>query len=104
MPRRERRRYLALEVQSEQSFDERTVMDAVEASVQRLFGEYGASKANLRLIKGVPQKCQLVIRCSHKALEEVKAAIASTIEVNGKAAALHVVGVSGTLRALYKKT
>ncbi len=104
MPRRERRRYLALEVQSEQPLNERTVMDAVEASVQRLFGEYGASQANLKLIKYIPQKSQLVIRCSHKALEKVRAAIASTLEINKKTAAIHVVGVSGTLKALSKKT
>jgi len=79
-------------------------MDAVEASVHRLFGEYGASQANLKLIKYIPQKRQLVIRCSHKALEKVRAAITSTIEINEKTAAIHVVGVSGTLKALSKKT
>ena len=104
MPRRERRRYLALEVQSEQPLNAGTVMGAVEASVHRLFGEYGASQANLKLMKNIPQKSQLVIRCNHRALEKVRAAIASTIEVNGKTAAIHVVGVSGTLEALSKKT
>jgi ribonuclease P/MRP protein subunit POP5 len=79
-------------------------MNAVEASVQRLFGEYGASQANLKLIKFIPQKSQLVVRCSHKVLEHVRAAIASIIEINEKTAAIHVVGVSGTLKALYKKT
>jgi RNase P/RNase MRP subunit POP5 len=104
VPRRERRRYLALKVQSGESFNGRTVMDAVEASVQRLFGEYGASQANLRLIEYVLQDNQLVIRCSHKALEKVRAAVTSTIGINGKTVAIHVVGVSGTLKALSKKT
>jgi ribonuclease P/MRP protein subunit POP5 len=104
LPKRERRRYLALKVQSEEHSDGRTVMDAVDTSVKRLFGEYGASQANLRLIEYIPQNNQLVIRCSHKALEKVRAAITSTIEINGKTAAIHVVGVSGTLKALSKKT
>ena len=103
MPRRERRRYLALKVEGEEPLNGRTVMDAVEASVLRLFGEYGASQANLKMIEYIPQKSQLVVRCSHKALEKVRAAIASTIEINGKTAAIHVVGVSGTLKALSKK-
>jgi ribonuclease P/MRP protein subunit POP5 len=103
VPRRERRRYLALKIQSDQSFDARTVMDAVHASVHRLFGEYGASQANLKLIDYNPQTEHLVIRCSHKALEQVRAAIASTVEIDGKAAAVHVLGVSGTLKALSKK-
>jgi ribonuclease P/MRP protein subunit POP5 len=103
VPRRERRRYLALKVQSEEKFDGRAVMDAVEASIERLFGEYGASQANLRLIEYFPQDNLLMLRCSHKALEKVRAAIASTTKINGKVAALHVVGVSGTIKALSKK-
>lgn len=104
MPRRERRRYLALEVQGEEPLNEKTVMEAVEASIQQLFGEYGASQANLKLIEYIPQNNQLVIRCSHRALEKVRAAIASTTKINEKTAAIHVVGVSGTLKALSKKT
>jgi len=46
--KREKKRYLALEVVSEQPLNEQTVLDAVQASVHRLFGEYGASKANLK--------------------------------------------------------
>ena len=105
MIKREKRRYLALEVVNEQQpFDERTVLDAVKASIRRLFGEYGASKAEIRLIKGIPEKRRLIIRCSHLMLEKVRASVASTVEVDGKAAAVHVVGVSGTLKALAKKT
>ncbi len=94
---------MALKVQSEQSLDAKAVMGAVHASVHRLFGEYGASQANLKLIDYNPQNAHLVIRCSHKTLEQVRAAIASTIEIDGKAAAVHVLGVSGTLKALSKK-
>jgi len=102
--KREKRRYLALEVVSEQPLNEQIVLDAIQSSVHRLFGEYGTSQANIKLIKYLPEKRQLVIRCSHMMLERVRAAIASTIEVNGKTAAIHVVGVSGTLKALSKKT
>ena len=104
MIKREKRRYLALEVVSEQPLNEQIVLDAVQASVHRLFGEYGASKANLKLTKNLPEKRQFVIRCSHKALEQVRAAIASTTTINGKTGAIHVLGVSGTLKALSKKT
>lgn len=100
---RERRRYLALKIQSEEPFNGRRIMNAVEASIQRLFGEYGASQANLRLIETGSQNNQLVIRCSHTTLENVRAAVTSTIEINGKTVAIHVVGVSGTLKALFKK-
>jgi ribonuclease P/MRP protein subunit POP5 len=95
---------LALKVQCEELFSGRTIKDAIEASVRRLFGEYGASQANLRLIEYFPQNNQLMIRCNHKALEKVRAAITSTIKINEKTAAIHVVGVSGTIKALLKKT
>jgi ribonuclease P/MRP protein subunit POP5 len=102
--KREKRRYLALEAVSEQPLDEQIVLDAVQASVHRLFGEYGASKANLKLIKNIPEKRQTVVCCSHKALEQVRAAIASTTSINGEAAVIHGLGVSGPLKALAKKT
>jgi ribonuclease P/MRP protein subunit POP5 len=104
MIKREKRRYLALEVAGAQPVDEKSVLDAVQASVSRLFGEYGASKTNLKLITYIPEKHQFVICCSHTMLEKVRAAIAAIMEINGKPAAMHVVGVSGTLKALSKKT
>jgi RNase P/RNase MRP subunit POP5 len=104
MIKREKRRYLALEVSGDQPVDERAVLDAVYASVVRLFGEYGASKTNLKLIKQVSEKRQVVIRCSHLMLEQVRASVASIMELNGERVAVHVVGVSGTLKALSKKT
>jgi ribonuclease P/MRP protein subunit POP5 len=104
MIKREKRRYLALKTVSEQPLDEQAVLGAVQASVCRLFGEYGASKANIKLIKTVPEKRQVVIRCSHVMLEKVRAAIASILEIDGKPVAIHVVGVSGTLKALANKT
>jgi RNase P/RNase MRP subunit POP5 len=104
MLKREKRRYLALTAVCEQPPSEEAVLNAVQASVHTLFGEYGASKANLRLIKKRPEKEQIVVCCSHKALEQVRAAIASTTVIDGKAGAIHVLGVSGTLKALSKKT
>lgn len=104
MIKREKRRYLALEVAGDKPVDERAVLDAVQASVSRLFGEYGASKTNLKLMKYIPEKRQVVIRCSHIMLEQVRAAIASIMELNGETVAVHVVGVSGTLKALSKRT
>lgn len=104
MIKREKRRYLALKIESEQQLTEQNVTDAIYASVLRLFGEVGASQANLRIVKYVPEKSQFVVRCSHKMLEQVRAAIVSTTVSDGKAVTFHVVGVSGTLKALAKKT
>lgn len=104
MIKREKRRYLAIRVESEQPLTEKKVLDTIYGSVLRLFGEYGASQTNLKMIKYVPEKDQFVVRCSHKMLEQVRAAVASTTTVDGKVVAFHVVNVSGTLKALAKKT
>jgi ribonuclease P/MRP protein subunit POP5 len=101
--KRVRRRYLALKVVSEQHVNERDVIDAVWNAVLELFGEYGASQTDLSLIKADPERNYAVVRCSHKSLERTRASIASITEINGKPAVVHVIGVSGTLRALRKK-
>lgn len=79
-------------------------MNAVWGAVTRLFGEYGASQANLNLIEYDDQRNYAVLRCSHKALHMVRAAVASITEINGTPAAIQVPAVSGTLKALRKKT
>ena len=103
MIKREKRRYLALHVVSEQALEKFTVFNAVKASVLRLFGEYGASKANLKQIKFFSTKNQVIIRCSHLMLEQVRAAVATIVEINKSPIAVHVLAVSGTLKSLSKK-
>ena len=104
MSRRVRKRYLAFRVVSEQPVNGGDVMDAVWKAVLQLFGEYGASQASLSLIEYNSQKNYVIVGCSHTAVEMARASIASITEMNGKPAAIHVLGVSGTLRALRKKT
>jgi ribonuclease P/MRP protein subunit POP5 len=101
--KRVRRRYLAIKVLSEQSISKREIVDAVWNAVLQLFGEYGASQTNLTFIEYNSEKSWGIVRCSHRALEMVRASVASVIEINGKPVAIDVLGVSGTLKALRKK-
>lgn len=103
MSRRMRKRYLAFKVVSEQLVSKGDVADAVWNAVLRLFGEYGASQANLALIEYDQEKSWGIIRCSHRAVEMVRASIASVTEINEKPVAIHVLRVSGTLKALRRK-
>jgi ribonuclease P/MRP protein subunit POP5 len=100
---RVRRRYLAIKVLSEQSISKREIVDAVWNAVLQLFGEYGASQASLTFIEYNSEKSWGIVRCSHRALEMVRASVASITEINGKPVAIDVLGVSGTLKALRKK-
>jgi len=100
--RRVRRRYLAIKVESKEPLGEEDVRNAVWNAALQLFGEYGASKAGLFLIEYDKQRKQAVLRCSHKALSMVHASVVSVTQIKDKPAALHVLRISGTLRALGK--
>jgi len=99
-----RRRYLALKIDSEESLEHKAVSDAIWSAVLRLFGEVGASQAGLFMVRSDTQKGHIVLRCWHKALPMVRAAIASITIIGGKPAAVHVLRVSGTLKALSRKS
>lgn len=97
-----RRRYLAIKIVSQEKVSEKEFFDAVWTAVLRLFGEYGASKTSLAIIEFNGRDGWAVLRCSHEAVEIVEAAVASVREINQQPAVLHVLRVSGTLKALRK--
>ena len=103
MLKRIRRRYLALEIDSDGLFDSREFMDAVWSAVLKLYGEYGASSVGLALIDYDVEKRFAVIRTVHTAVDVVRTALASITRIGDKPVAIHVVRVSGTIRSLYKK-
>lgn len=98
-----RRRYIAVKIDSNQTIKKEDVFYAVWNSILKMFGEYGASQTDLRLIDYDPENRQAVLRCSHKALPLVKASIPCVTRIGGGAAAIHVQLVSGTLSALRRK-
>lgn len=103
MTRLVRRRYLALKVDSEEQLEPSAVSDAIWNAVLRLFGEVGASQAGLYTVRSDKESSLIVLKCSHKALPMVRASVASITNVDGKRAAIHVLRVSGTLKALSRK-
>lgn len=103
MSKRERRRYLALEVKTQHIFQEREIIYAVRNALIELFGEYGASRANLKFMEIDLAKSFAIVRCRHTALEKVRASVASITTINGKPVEIHSIAVSGTLKALRKQ-
>jgi ribonuclease P/MRP protein subunit POP5 len=104
MIRREKRRYLALKILGDDSLEESDVISAVWDSILQLFGECGASQTSLSLIKYDLEKNYGVLRCSLKSINIVRTALASVTVINEKPTIMHVLAVSGTLKALLKKT
>ena len=91
---------MALQLETEGVPSEKEFMDAVWGAVARLYGEVGASMTSLALINLDMERKVVVIRTSLATLDSVRASLASLTSVAGKEAALHVLGVSGTIKAL----
>ncbi|MGQ9530957.1 MAG: Rpp14/Pop5 family protein [Candidatus Bathycorpusculaceae bacterium] len=98
-----RRRYLALKIESDETFSSKEFMDAVWSAVSKLYGEYGASQTGLAMINYDVEKEFAVIRTAHTAVNIVRTALASITKIGNKPAAIHVLTISGTIKALYKR-
>ena len=98
-----RRRYIAVKIDGDQTYKKEDVYNAIWDSILRLFGEYGVSQTDLRLIEYDSENRQAVLRCSHEALPLVKASIPCITRIGGRAAAIHVQLISGTLKSLRRK-
>jgi ribonuclease P/MRP protein subunit POP5 len=99
--KRVKRRYLALQLECDTVPAEREFIDAVWAAVTKIYGEVGASLTGLALIEFDVERKVAVLRVSLTALSMVKAALATITSIGGKEASVHVLAVSGTLKALY---
>ena len=101
--KRVKRRYLALSIDSDGVFGSKELLDVIWSAISRLFGEYGASRMGLGLISYDMERRFAVIRVLHTAVDMIRAALASITKICDRPAAIHVLTVSGTIRALYKK-
>ena len=100
--KRIKRRYLALQLETESLPTEREFIDAVWASISKLYGEVGASTTGLSLIKFDAERKIAVIRVSLASLGMVRASLVCMTGVAGRGVAVHVLGVSCTLKALFE--
>lgn len=101
--KRVKRRYLALQLETEGLPSEKEFMDAVWGAVAKLYGEVGASLTSLALINFDVERKVVVVRTSLATLDFVRASLASITCVAGKEASVHVLAVSGTIKALLEK-
>ena len=99
--KRVKRRYLALQLECEGVPSDREFMDAVWLAVTKLYGEVGASLTGLALINFDVERKVVVVRTSLASLPSVRASLASLTSVAGREASVHVLAVSGTIKALF---
>jgi RNase P/RNase MRP subunit POP5 len=101
--KRTKRRYLALRVECAVLPGEREFMDVLWGSVAKLYGEVGASQTALSLIHLDVERKVAVVRASLVTLDSVRASFASIVCLGDKPGAVHVLAVSGTIKALAAK-
>ncbi|MFH1722568.1 MAG: Rpp14/Pop5 family protein [Candidatus Altiarchaeota archaeon] len=100
---RERNRYLAFKVEGSRSFGSEEVGRSIWAVSLRFLGELGVSKTSLRIIEFDEKKQKGIVKCTHKTVAEVRAAIAVISEIEKTKAAVRVIGVSGTIKKAKKE-
>ena len=78
-------------------------MDAVWHAVTQLYGEYGASLTSMALIDYDVEQKLAIVRTNLPTVDNLRTALASITSISGKQAAVHIIAVSGTIKALYVK-
>ncbi len=96
-----RRRYLAVIYRAEKPLEGSQLFKAIQAQLVKIFGEYTASRAQLRLIHF--DDALLIVRCSHFYLHHVRAAVSSTRRAGDVRVIAEPILVSGTIRTLREK-
>jgi len=97
-----KRRYLALKIDSGQTPSSNEFMEAIWETILRLYGEYGASQTSLSLISFDDKNKSAVLRTGHTTVDTVRTALASITRIRNNPAVVHVLAVSGTIKALHK--
>ncbi|MBS3162294.1 hypothetical protein J4467_00020 [Candidatus Woesearchaeota archaeon] len=72
---REKKRYLAFEVESENKLDSKEVQTLIESSMKRFVGELGMAKAGIIFMKDWKNN-RGIIKVNTKSVDELKAALA----------------------------
>ena len=97
------RRYLAISLEGGDACSEQEVSDALYQAVRELFGDYGVSCLQPKLIEFDEGTSKGIIRCSRGHKREMRVALALITEISNSDAAVRVMGASGTIKSLKSK-
>lgn len=102
---RERKRYIAFEVISEEKIEFGELVNALWHSLLNLVGEMGTSDVNFWLVKDSwdEDRQKGLIKCNHKHVKNVRASLALINQIGDKKIIIRSLGVSGTMKAAEKK-
>lgn len=102
---REKRRYIAFEVFSEEDAEFGDLINALWSSILDLFGEANTGDIGFWLVKDAwdEGKQRGLIKCNHNHVSEVRLAMALVERIGDSKVSIRSLGVSGTLKTARKK-
>jgi len=102
---REKKRYIIFKIISESNVTYSDFVNAMWNSMLNFLGELKTSEVNTWIIQNLYNEEEQtgVIRCSHKHVEEVRAALALISVIGESKSVVKVLGVTGTIKSAKMK-
>ena len=103
---REKKRYIAFELISDKpEIKAQSVQKAVLQAVSAYLGKLGAAEAGVIMLKERydEKKNKGILRCAHKYVDQVKAALAFRTEIDKAPVIFRTLGVSGIIKKAHAK-
>ena len=97
---RQKKRYVVVEVLSDQKFSYTEIKDSIEQALATFWGEFGKAKANLLFLKeqfNYPQQ-RFMLKVHHLFTDELKAALTLSKKIKNTSIILRSVITSGTIK------
>lgn len=93
---KEKKRYIAFEVISNDKVDQEESYKAIKTKSKEFLGSLGLSKAGF-LPLNIWKNNKGIIKVAHKEVDNIKAALALTKNINSKEVIIRSLGISGVL-------
>ncbi len=95
---REKKRYIAFEVDSESGFSKEEIVNAVDASCRDFLGEYGYGKGGVMIVNDSVNGKKGVVRVNSKYVDLVKVSLMMMKSINNNKVVFKNVKTSGALK------
>ncbi|MBU0615236.1 MAG: hypothetical protein KJ601_04030 [Nanoarchaeota archaeon] len=102
---KERKRYIAYEVISDQVTDADSVSSSIQKSVHEFIGRLGEEKAGMIFLKDKwsETKQRGLVRVNNKYVDHIKASMGLIKQINDRNVIVRSLGVSGILKKAYNR-
>ena len=94
---REKKRYIAFEIESDNRLDKKEIINAVDSSCRSFIGEFNYGRAGVTILDETISNNKGIVRVGNKYLDLVKAGMMMIRKINGKNTVFRNVNVSGSI-------